>query len=472
MYDRLITQTPDGKYHPYLATSWEVLPSGFRFTLRTDAKCADGTPVTSEVVANSFKRFFANSYYSSEFGPGPNTVTADDATHLTITLAQPNSSVVYDFARPPTSIVCPAGLDPNADFNTESFGSGPFTLAQATHGDRAVVKARGGDWTWGPYNWKSSDAGFPDTIEFRVIENPTTAANLLATNGVDVSQTYGSDIARLSGMGLTHKVASSFLADVLAFGEGPGQVTTDEAVRRAVASAIDRSAFIQAYAAGYADPADSTLSHDAECYDPETAKMMPTYDLDKARSMLTADGWVAGPDGKLSKDGSPLALRVVGNTSQNSGPDYLLDQLQKLGAQVTLSKGDMTTYGADVRANNGEVFIRSFISGWPSHNTNISQLSGAPNSNGTTNPQLIRDNTLENAVNAARTSVGDESCRQWTAVQRTFVGHMYVLPVAIAQIHWFSQKNVDFEPVASIGFIDALTLRKHQDQSTADAPPL
>ena len=299
MYDRLITQTPDGKYHPYLATSWEVLPSGFRFTLRTDAKCADGTPVTSEIVANSFKRFFANSYYSSEFGPGPHTVTADDATHLTIQLAQPNSAVIYNFARPPTSVVCPAGMDPNVDLNTTSHGSGPFTLTQATHGDKAVVKARGGDWTWGPHGWKATDAGFPETIEFRIV-NPTTAANLLVTRGIDVSQGYGDGIARLASSDLTHKVARSFLADLVAFGAAPGQVTASEQVRKALATAIDRAAFIQAYAAGYADPADSTLSPEAECFDADTGKLMQRTDLEQARSILRADGcdcrrgWQAG----------------------------------------------------------------------------------------------------------------------------------------------------------------------------------
>lgn len=459
MYDRLVFLTADGKYVPYLAKSWQVTPDTLTFTLRTDAVCADGAPVTSAVVVNSFKDFFATSYYAGDFG-GPVTVSAPDTDHVILKLAKPNSNILYEFARPPTSIVCPGGLASGVDFTSKSFGSGPYTLLQAVQSQQATVTARpGSPWRWGPEGLIEASAGFAQTIVYDIVTNPTTAANLLLTAGLDVIQAAAVDVPRLApNKGLTHKVARSYLADVAAFGEAAGQVTTNQAVRQAISTAIDRRAFITAAYAGYADPATSTLAPNAECYDSQTGKLMPTYDLNRAKSILLSAGYSAGPDGRLSKGGKPLAVTVVGLNTMGDGPDYVQAQLDRLGIQTTLQKVDAGTYSVLKFGNKGDVFLNRFLSDWPTHNVSIVQLNGP--SVGAANPQHIESPVIDQAVQAARTTLGAESCRGWATVQRELVGQNYVLPLAVEQVHWFSRKGLNFEPSASVGYTDSLTLRR------------
>lgn len=267
MYDRLVFLTADGKYVPYLAKSWQVTPDTLTFTLRTDAVCADGAPVTSAVVVNSFKDFFATSYYAGDFG-GPVTVSAPDTDHVILKLAKPNSNILYEFARPHS----------------------------------------------------------------------------------------------------------------------------------------------------------------------------------------------AGPDGRLSKGGKPLAVTVVGLNTMGDGPDYVQAQLDRLGIQTTLQKVDAGTYSVLKFGNKGDVFLNRFLSDWPTHNVSIVQLNGP--SVGAANPQHIESPVIDQAVQAARTTLGAESCRGWATVQRELVGQNYVLPLAVEQVHWFSRKGLNFEPSASVGYTDSLTLRR------------
>jgi ABC-type transport system substrate-binding protein len=99
---------------------------------------------------------------------------------------------------------------------------------------------------------------------------------------VDITQGQGPEIARLaSNSGLIHKFAKSTVADVIVFNHAPSQPTSNATIREALARAIDPNELMKAYAPGYAEPASSTIAPITECFDPETAKLIPTYDLNK-----------------------------------------------------------------------------------------------------------------------------------------------------------------------------------------------
>ena len=49
------------------------------------------------------------------------------------------------------------------------------------------------------------------------------------------------------------------------------------------------------------------MTSSVPCFDPETAKVYPGYDMARAKSVLQAAGYVAGSNGILAKDGKPLA---------------------------------------------------------------------------------------------------------------------------------------------------------------------
>ena len=151
-YDRLLELDSTGHQIPYLAKSWVETPTSIKFTLRGDATCSDGTPVTATVVANSLKRLVDPATNSTTvrrvFGPGPYTISADDAARsVTFSLGTPFSDLLSGFADPVTGIVCPAGLANPASLKTQMYGSGPYTLVSAVGGDSVTLKLRR-EWNW------------------------------------------------------------------------------------------------------------------------------------------------------------------------------------------------------------------------------------------------------------------------------------------------------------------------------------
>src|SRR5260370_39051703 len=125
-----------------MAKSGNVTPDSISVLVKPGMTCSDGTPVTATVVKNSFQRMIdiKAQYNTVNFGPGPYSATADDATStFTFKTGAPFSDLVYGFIdRFPGSlsgIVCPAGLKNPELLPTKMFGAGPYTLVDAVHGD-------------------------------------------------------------------------------------------------------------------------------------------------------------------------------------------------------------------------------------------------------------------------------------------------------------------------------------------------
>ncbi len=151
MYDLLITVVPGGTIVPYLAKSWTATSTSLTFTLRKDATCSDGAPVTATVVMNSFQRLAKSSVpLVGYFGPGPYTFAADDAAGtFTMNLGTPFSAALESFADyRAAAIVCPAGIQ-KGSLDNASAGSGPYVLDSAQHGNQVTMHLRT-DWNWGP----------------------------------------------------------------------------------------------------------------------------------------------------------------------------------------------------------------------------------------------------------------------------------------------------------------------------------
>jgi peptide/nickel transport system substrate-binding protein len=196
VFDRLIMTGPDPKppdkiaLIPYLASSWTATSTKITFTLRKDASCTDGSPVTATVVEKNYERITSGGRNTvAPFGAGPISFEADGAAStFAVTLGTPFSDAIYAFAN--QAIVCPASLPDANTLMTTGVGSGPYTIESAVHGDQVVYKRRD-DWKWGPNGITTKD--LPEKIIYKIVDNDTTAANLLLTGGLDIARSSGSD---------------------------------------------------------------------------------------------------------------------------------------------------------------------------------------------------------------------------------------------------------------------------------------
>ena len=446
VYDRLITLDKNGQAVPYLAKSWKASASQIVFTLRTDATCSDGTKLTPTNVANSFQRLINKKQVAPQlWGPGPYTVSADDAAGtFTLSLGTPWSDALYSFAILNTSVMCPAALTGNP--LTTPVGSGPYTLVSAVHGDSQVLKKRS-DWNWGPQGMNSSTPGLPDQITFKVIANDTTAANLLTTGGLDFGQITGPDVTRLAAdKSLIHQSGNGTYVYPVVFNEEAGHPTADDKVRQALTTAVDPKAYIQAAFAGFSHPSPSFLAPSIRCYDGSVAKYLPKPSVSQAKSILLSDGYTADSSGKLSKDGKPLTIKLV-STSANygQGPEYLAAQWEQVGINVNYTDIDYAAYALALRAGNFDAGTENVASANGATGSFIGYESGPTPAQGGTNYAHNIDPTMVALIGQAESTTGADSCKYWSQVQARMLTQHHMLPLGTAETQYFG-RGVEMSP--------------------------
>src|ERR1700757_2502859 len=132
LYSRLLQPNATGTgLLPDLAESWNVSSNGlvYTFHLRTDAKFANGTPVTASDVVYSIKRSRA---FSGGWGfllTAVKDIAAPDPHTVVIKLSEPHAPLLADLAMYAYSVV-PEQLvkSEGASFFQHPVGSGPFMV--------------------------------------------------------------------------------------------------------------------------------------------------------------------------------------------------------------------------------------------------------------------------------------------------------------------------------------------------------
>lgn len=458
-YDRLVV-LDNGKVIPYLASSWTTTATRITFKLRGDAVCSDGTPVTATVVKNSLQPFTVSPPGKRLFGSAPVSIAADNASHtVTFTLPAPNTDAIFGFTQPQAGIVCPAGLVNSRVVQAQqTFGSGPYTMQSAVHGDNLTAKLRT-DWKWGPAG--SSSATLPSTVVFKVISNNTTATNLLQTGGLDIALISGQEVSHAASIkSLTHTHAHSYYVFPLSINELPGHPGQDQAVRQAIITAFDPASWSQAATAGNDIVGNTFQTKDAQCYNASAGSLAPKHSVAAAQQVLKDAGYTLGSDGKFSKSGKPLTLNVLASTDEGSGPDYEATTFNAVGFTVNMNVPEPATFGKFAIALNFDIFVAYHdSSAIPGVTQNLGFLLGTrlPTEGGTnygtiTDPQIT---ALYSSALSATTV--PEKCSFINQIQAALWKNWYTEPVAAATYDWFT---LGWNIVTNTNVLETWSLRR------------
>jgi peptide/nickel transport system substrate-binding protein len=463
-YDRLVGRGPGLKLVPYLATRWTLTPPSrpkvVTFTIRKDAKCADGAPVTPLVVLNSFKRMIlvpkTRNVIPNYFGPGPFQLSANvKQGTFTFKSLTPFKNLLAGFALGLGSVICPNGLaavqsDPKA-LQTGMYGSGPYTLISATHGDQVVFKLRH-DWTWGPpgTSWRK----LPENLVYKIITDDTTAANSLLTGAVDIGAVNGPDVARLkSDPSIVTQTAYNYHVYPLIFNQFPGHITTDEKVRQALMMTVNQKDWNQAAFNGDGVPSPSILHPKGECYTAAVDKHAPKLDLAAARQVLQSDGY-SMQNGVMTKNGDPLKLVLVTSTAMGLGGEYLQNQFNQIGAQVELRNVNNALYAAAVVGNNFDVAVASFTVTTPEAGQNLSFFVGPPRPVGSNAGWTGRgDNELLRLALHANSYTGAKACSYFVQLAERYLDNHYMLGLSAPITYMFNRKTWSTLPIVEPAYI-------------------
>jgi peptide/nickel transport system substrate-binding protein len=335
LYRRLLRLDAQASPTGDLAGTWGVSGDGlsYRFTLRSGLRWSDGTGITVNDVQATVALVQSPGFPDAALAATWHDVkvTLDPATAtVTVTLPQPRAAFVAAAVQLP---VLPAarlakltGATLAASATKALPTSGPFQVSTADASRVRLVPNR-----------YAAPQPLLKAVDLRLMKSFETAAQAVAAGQVDglVATTPAQRLvlSRLPGLRL-HDVTTFRFVDLLFNERKPG--LDDPAVRRAIATAVDRKQLIAGALNGDgqvqvgAVPAGITWIAGAQEEQPAAAL--------SARA-LEAAGWVLGPDSVRHKGDQRLAytISVPDAAPLPTVAGVIAKQLQAIGIGVTVS---------------------------------------------------------------------------------------------------------------------------------------
>ncbi len=296
----------------------------------------------------------------------------------------------------------------------------------------------------------------------------TGSVNLLSgiASGTDI--TKGLDLADEGKVNYTSYPRSGYGKIAFHCDFGPTQFV---AVRQAIAWCLDRDDFCKQFTSGYGIVVNGYYGASMREYTDnkellDSTLINYTYNLDKAKELLIADGWVYNADGsaytegpenvryKKLDDGTMMALQIEwlsteGNAVSNLIATMLVPEAMKVGIKINQTIVDFDTLLANYNrkiAEEPKYHMYNLATGfseitavWYYYGTNPDYL-GAYNSN------FILDNELEAAALAMKsTEAGDFDTwsEKWVAFEQRWNYLLPDIPLYSNEYHDFYTTNMD-----------------------------
>lgn len=443
-YDSLVNQSSGGTFQTGLAQKWTTTSTSATFQLRSGVTCSDGSKLTASQVADDLNYVGnpKNAYpWLGSLTPTVNyTAHGDDATGtVTITTQSPYPFLLETLGNVP--IVCAQGMKNPSTLTHTSDGTGPFVLTSSDQTTYTYTVRKG--YTWGPDGASTSAAGTPGKVVLKVVTDATTAANELLAGQLTATQVLGQDGTRLTAAGFPRATAESQTA-ALYFTESAQQATSDEAVRRALAAAMDFDQLVKVQSLSSGEPATRStalrVGSPLPCPGADAVTQLPAYSMATAGQLLDSAGWAKGPNGVREKDGKPLSLTIAYQTASESSVAQLLQsEWSSLGAQVSLDL--LTTQQQQAFINGSADFAVLIAASSQTLPTQIQQEVSGPGAPTGMNLQQVSNPTYDRLVAQALTEPDAQGCPQWVQAENTVLQAADIVPVADQPAVLFTAKS-------------------------------
>jgi peptide/nickel transport system substrate-binding protein len=402
------------------------------FRIKSGITCSDGSKFTAKtVVANlRFVEKPANkSPLLGVFVPAGITASAKGST-VTLKLSSPAPFLLSSISSLP--MVCQKGLANRKMLKSKTDGTGPYVLSQASPDSQYVYTVRKG-YTWGPNGAKTSAKGTPAKIVVKIIPNETTAANELLAGQLNAAQIIGADRTRLKAAGL--KAASSnLITGEQWYNEASGHITADPKVRLALTEALNLTQLRKVITSNLGGPATQlAVVPPVGCTGNSVKGNVPATNVAKAKSILAADGWKAGSNGILAKNGQQLSLSMLYDTALGTGGDAAAElaaqEWKAIGVQVTTTSQPETQMSAAMFGTGDWDIV------WEPLNVNtpaqlVPFLSGPTPAQQGTNFASISNATYSADVAKAMKKSGSSGCTDWHAAEAALFKAADAVPFA------------------------------------------
>lgn len=350
VYDGMMKIDPNGTLTPNLAESVTVSEDGLTYNvvLRGDALFHDGHPVTAQDVAFTIALIQDPDLKSPLRGNWTDVnVEVLNDRELNIILLEAYAPFIENF----TVGIMPEHLwsslsveqMPFSQLNTEPVGAGPFSITTAMRDESGVIV--GYELTAFRGNLNQ-----PNIETIRVSFYTDEAALLTAMNaGLLDSSAYVSyenlDAILSTGSFVALEEPLPRVFGIF-FNQNKSPALLDDAVREALATAIDRDELIATTLYGYGVPIDGPVTRTQNAVESEERSSGDTEsdEIATARQILEEAGWRTNSQGLLEKqiDDSTETLRIALKTSNVplfiAVSNLVKRQWEALGVEVTIDQ--------------------------------------------------------------------------------------------------------------------------------------
>lgn len=441
-YEPLIRISPTGGYEPGIAESWEYSENNTVFTMqiRDGVKFSDGTDLTVESVVETLNYYKSTPGLNSGFWE-PLTIDAAGENTVQITSKEPfrgTESLLSSSQCNNGIIISEAGLENPENLKTDMHGAGAYQYVpeESEPGDHYTFTPNPHYFDKSRQHWKK--------IVMRVIGDPNTAFNALATGQVDVNMTGGDQfVGQAQQMGFDVTQAAPYGAGIFVWDRGGklSEPLADVRVRQAMAYALDRDKLAE-LGGPETEPLGQIIHPDMMGWGPNLGSEY-TYDLAKARQLMAEAGY---PDG--------FSVTMLVNTDDLDAKDILMaavQQLKSIGVDIKLKSAPETTFFSDILSKQyplgavswallGDAVYESF------------RLYKMPYAMPLT-PFESADPDLEEAYQALQTA--DESTVEAAAQEfnEVMTAKAWVIPITSSPLYVYS-KGVEIGESSPVGYFN------------------
>jgi peptide/nickel transport system substrate-binding protein len=310
MYKQDVAQNSFQSIVPDLASSWSWSEEGteLTFKLRPGVKWHDGKPFTAKDVKCTFDLLMGKSKDSIRKNP-----RADWYKNVTEIKVNGDDEVAFHLRRPQPALLAllASGYSPiypchisARDMRVKPIGTGPFKFVEFKQNESIKI-------TRNPDYWKK-DHPYLDGIEFTIIPNRSTAILAFIAGRFDmtfpteVTIPLLKDVKSQAPQAVCSLVPINVSTNLIVNRDKPPFDNPD--LRRAMALALDRKAFVDILSEGKDDIGASMLPPPAGVWGmpPEMLKTIPGYGPDiqanraEARKLMEKSGY--GPETASGQD--------------------------------------------------------------------------------------------------------------------------------------------------------------------------
>ena len=334
IYDRLLYLTPDGKFEPMLAKSWDESADNMSLTLklRENLKFSDGVAFNAEAVKINLDRARGEgSKIAQEVATLTEVQVVDDLT-VKLTVSSGLGALLTSLAARPGMIASPKAIA-EGTMETAPAGVGPYTATDIAPGSSVSYEKTEGYW--------DPDAQKVATMMIKSMPEDQTRLNALQSGELSGIQVSPDQRSSVQSTGATLISRPSYLVYFLAVNTSVAPFD-DPSVRLAMNYLIDRKAIGDGLLGGSCTPQIQPWPESSVGYDKKLGDGLDVWphDVKKAKELLKKAGLADGSKFKVVTTNSTTTVKIL---------EVLQDQFKEAGLQIEtqpVPSGGITEYFA------------------------------------------------------------------------------------------------------------------------------